>query len=172
MVLHKSITLLWSNTKAIQYILGCMRVCIWSMVILYWHHHCFWLYCPFSTLTITPLCRAESKSDKDGTILLRYHSQYLLHTTAAALHAKRKCHYIRCAVGLVPFLCTEPAALFPSTLLAVWQCTWTSDNHKSCVTKYLPMWHNLMCCLLTEKQIWDRSCLIVEISAFCPLGNY
>lgn len=113
MVLHKSITLLWSNTKAIQYILGCMRVCIWSMVILYWHHHCFWLYCPFSTLTITPLCRAESKSDKNGTILLRYHSQYLLHTTAAALHAKRKCHYIRCAVGLVPFLCTEPAAFFP-----------------------------------------------------------
>lgn len=48
-------------------------------------------------------------------------------------------------------------------------------NHQYCATKHLQMWHNLMCCLLTQKQIWViETVLYLKSLLFVPLGmiNY
>lgn len=141
------------------------------MVIFFYfvfhHHHLSLLYYPFSSLKITHL-KTETKSDKKchyTTFLLRFQSTIASYNNRSSLW-KRCCWFNAFLTKL------SAAFLHIVGCLGRHIGKGTSENHTSWATKYLQMWHNLMCCSLTEKQIWDRNCLIVYISSFCPLGSY
>lgn len=111
---------------------------------IYWHH---WFTFHISLIQSSCFTKLNKK--------LPFYSDITVSTLLPQLSLwKRKCQYMymRYAHSLVCFFCTE--CFFPHIVRFMGACVNRSENHQNSVTKHLQMWHNLICCLLTEKQIW------------------